>query len=328
MRSNPLHHLRTVVLVIGVGAIAFTGTACKKKSGGPGGGSWLVGDDGTMSNILSDGTLGEGYDLGVDRDLLAITCRGEATAFVVGEAGTLLRTFDGGATWETIDLGTEATLRDVAAGLPDRVYVAGDAVLLVSRDSGDNFTALPGAADHAWRSIATDHEGAVALALADDGSVWRWDDTALAMTPMTTLAGGRAIALSHDGATAVVVGDAGAMSRSDDGGLSWQRIETGTDVALLAAWATGSSWGPGEVFAVGEAGTVVRVEGSEVEVANPGLGTLRAIHIDGAGLGMAAGDNGEVLRTDDEGLSWLTLDVELGTATIRGLDSVEGAGHY
>jgi photosystem II stability/assembly factor-like uncharacterized protein len=324
MRSNPLRlRLRAVVLMIGIGAAAFAGAGCKKKSGGPGGGgAWLVGDDGTMSNLLPDGTLGEGYDLGIDSDLLAITCRGEATAFVVGEAGTLLRTFDGGETWDSIDLGVEATLRDVAAGNPDHVYVAGDGALLVSRDSGDSFDRLPGG-DRTWRSVATDHDGVVALALADDGSVWRWDETTSALTLMTTLIGGRALALSHDGTVAAVVGDDGGVQRSDDGGLTWQRVETGTAAGLHAAWVTGDA----EIIAVGDAGTVVRA-GATIDVASPGVATLRAVHIDASGAGLAAGDGGEVLRTDDGGATWQTLDVDLGAATIRGLDSVEGEGHY
>ena len=298
--------------------------ACKKKSGGGtggGGGAWLVGADGEMVNVDGDGVLGEGYSLGVDDDLLAITCRGLDTAFVAGENGTLLRTFDGGESWESIDLGSTTTLRDVAAAHTEHVYVAGDAGLWRSPDSGDTWAALP-AGDTAWRSIATHGDGSTALALAADGAVWRWIDGQTALAEVTRVSGARSIALSHDGRFAVVAGDAGALHVSDDGGLTWAPHPTGTTVDLHAAWVTGA----GHVIAVGDAGTVVRLDDDGLAVETPGSGTLRAVHLNGAGVGLAAGDGGEVLSTSDGGRTWSTLDLGL-TATLFGLDEIDGAGH-
>src|SRR5688572_30826856 len=102
--------LSDLLLLLAAGA-ALGAAGCKKKGGG-GGGAWLVGEDGLMANLQPDGTLGDGYSLDVDDDLLGIACRGEDTAFVVGEGGILMRTFDGGESWEALDAGTTATLRD------------------------------------------------------------------------------------------------------------------------------------------------------------------------------------------------------------------------
>ncbi|MCA9676021.1 MAG: hypothetical protein KC464_13365, partial [Myxococcales bacterium] len=296
------NHSRAARLALTIGAIALASitTGCKKKGtgGGGGGGAWLVGHAGTMANLLDDGTLGDGYALDADHDLYGITCRGLDTAFVAGDQGTVLRTFDGGDTWESLDLGTTATLRDVAAGGPDTVYVAGEHVLVVSYDSGDRWQPLRGGADHDWISLATEHTGAIALALDDAGALWRWDDVTGAMLEVTTVPGARAVTMSHDGHHAAVVGAGGAIVRSDDEGRSWTRVASGVDADLLAAWTTDD----GALIAVGAAGTVVRVTATGVTAATPGTATLRALHVDAAGEGIAAGDGDEVLLTHDGGV--------------------------
>jgi photosystem II stability/assembly factor-like uncharacterized protein len=310
------------MIVLSVALTALGG--CKKKGGGTGGGgggAWLVGADGEMVNVQGDGTLGEGYSLGVDDDLLAITCRGLDTAFVAGENGTLLRTFDGGESWESLDLGTSATLRDVAAAHSDLVYVAGDDGIWLSRDSGDSWSELPDG-DRLWRSIATHGDGGTALALADDGSVWRWTEGSNGLAQATSQPGARALAISHDGRYAAIAGDNGALAVSSDGGLTWAPHPTGTAVDLHAVWVTST----GQLLAVGDAGTVVVLQDDGISVETPGTGTLRAVHLNGQGVGLAAGDGGEVLATDDGGLTWSVLDLGV-SSVIYGLDEIDGAGH-
>jgi photosystem II stability/assembly factor-like uncharacterized protein len=317
--------MRTIHWAVLLGSTVLLTGACKKSgrtgTGGGGGGAWLVGEDGLMENILPDGTLGNSYEPGADGNLNGITCRGADTAFVVGDNGTFLRTFDGGETWEAVDLGTIQALTDVASGA-GAVFVAGDGVLQASYDDGDTWQALPGNGTGSWRSIATDHDGAVALLLRLDGSIWRWDATQGSMLEMTSMSGARSLSMSHDGLHAIAVGDGGALARSDDRGLTWTTVPTGIDVDLHAGWAAAD----GQLTAVGAAGTVVRVDAAGVEASAPGLGTLRAVHIDAAGQGIAAGEGGEVLTTSDGGDSWDVADVTL-SGTVLGVDSVDGAGH-
>jgi photosystem II stability/assembly factor-like uncharacterized protein len=289
---------------------ALLATGCKKKGGG---GAWLVGQDGLMANVEADGTLGEGYDLGGTDDLLGIGCRGDEVAFVVGEGGTALRTYDTGVTWEATDVGTAVALRDVAVAW-ELLYVAGDDGLRVSTDDGDGWTMLAGS-ERAWRTISTTDTGALALALADDGSVWRWDGVTL--TQASSLAGARAAMLSHDGRFAAVAGDAGALAISDDGGVTWTAVDTGTTADLHAVW----SGTHGEVLAAGAAGTIVRLADGVVTVSTPATATLRAVHIHD-GVGHAAGDGGEVLVTHDGGASWDVLAVAVA-GTVYDLDDIE-----
>ncbi|HTM20769.1 MAG TPA: YCF48-related protein [Kofleriaceae bacterium] len=320
VRSH-LVHLIAAAALLPVGA-------CKKSSNGPGGpggpsgpsGSWATGDDGSMYNLRPDGTLGNGYDLGIEQDLLAITCRGLDTAFVVGEQGIMLRTFDGGDSWEAIDLNTTRTLRDVAAAAPDLVYVAGDQLLLVSRDSGDSFTEVAAPAQD-WIQVVTDHTGAVAMALTAEGAVWRWTGGGTPQQVMS-LPGAASLSLSHGGAFAALAGARGLLARSPDGGLTWSMVDSGVTVDLHAAWITEA----GDLVAVGDAGTIVRAASGGVQVQTPGAGALRAVHINGQGEGLAAGEGGRVLHTGDAGITWQPLDVLLPT-TVRGLDEVNGDGH-
>jgi photosystem II stability/assembly factor-like uncharacterized protein len=308
-------------VLVGLALSALLGaTACKKKSGGPGG-SWLVGENGFMGNLREDGSVGEGYDLESDDDLLDIVCRGADTAFVVGEAGTMLRTFDGGATWESLDLGTRGTLRSVATAGPDLVYVAGEGVLKASPDSGATWRDLGADPSIAWQGVAAGHEGS-ALALSSTGAVWRAPAGASTLTQVGSLPQGRAVAMSHDGAHAAVVGAGRSLLRSDDAGERWRSIDLGRDVDLYGAWVTES----GDLIAAG-AGVIVRVSATdEVSISAPTTATLRTLHINHHGHGLAAGDGGTVLMTHDGGASWTTL--ELGyTSAIFGVDEVAGDGH-
>lgn len=318
-----------IIRAVFIGALVSSALACKKGGDDPSpgpddgdgpSGSWATGDDGSMYNIKPDGSLGPGYDLEADTDLLAIACRGLDTAFVVGEQGLMLRTFDGGDSWEAIELSTTRTLRDVAAARPDIVYVAGDQMLVRSIDSGDSWTevAVPAAS---WLQVVTDHLGATGLALADDGSLWRWADGQPPQLAIT-MAGAHGLAMAHGGAHAAIAGAGGLLARSVDGGASWAPIATGTEVDLHAAWVTDA----GDVVAVGDGGTVVRAAGDAVTISTPGAGTLRAVHINARGEGLAAGDAGQVLNTVDGGRTWRPLPVALPT-TIRGLDEVNGDGH-
>jgi photosystem II stability/assembly factor-like uncharacterized protein len=311
-------------MIVAAGCAAFVfATGCeKKKTGtGGGGGAWVVGQHGLMANIKPGGLMGDGYDLASEHDLLDITCRGKDTAFVVGEVGTLLHTADGGVSWEVIDLATTRTLRSVAAQGANTIYVAGDQLLVTSPDSGTTWHAIE--ATKSWLSVAAGAHGTTALALDASGGVWRYDSVLASLTQVATVPSAHAVAFSHDGFHAAIIGAGHTLSRSDDGGLSWQAVERGAELDLKDAWITAD----GQIVAVGAAGTVARIDGAGLaHVSTPAGGTLRAIHIDAQGRGLAGGDAGEVVQTFDGGASWahLTLPID---GTIFGVDDVDGDGH-
>jgi photosystem II stability/assembly factor-like uncharacterized protein len=320
MKKNFSAAVRFASISLALAAALTAAGGCKKKSGGGGGGgSWLVGDDGLMANVRADGTMGPGYNLGTTTDLLSITCWGIDTAFVVGEEGTLLRTFDGGESWDSIETGTTSTLRAVASGSGDVVYVAGDSILLVSHDGADSLAPIAGAPAKGWLSLGTDQSGAVALALADDGSVWRYQDTDGSIAQVASMPGASAVSVSRTGAVATIAGTDGQLMSSSDGGATWSAIELGSTIDLHAAWPTDA----GEIFAVGDAGTVAHIAADgTVALTTPGSGALRAVQMNAEGHGIVGGDAGEVLITDDRGATWRVIETGLA-GTIRGLDDIE-----
>ena len=314
-----------VSIVTSLIASALLAGGCKKKddtgSPGPGPSAWLVGADGLMAAVETSGTLGPGYDLDSDHDLLGIACRGLDTAFVVGELGTFLRTFDGGESWDVIDLDTTRTLRSVAAA-DDVVYAGGEGLLLRSPDRGTTWASLPVDPSAQWNAVTTGHGGG-ALALAVSGGVWRHDAVLGSFTSVASLAGARVVALSHDGFHAVVAGAGRSLLRSDDGGVTWRSLDLGRDVDLHDAWVTSA----GETIAVGADGIMVRVSASDsVATSTIATGTLRTIHINGRGIGLAAGDDGHVVSTEDGGVTWVQLPLGI-ERDIFAVDEVAGDGH-
>ncbi len=308
-------------------AVAVLATGCDKKKdtgdGGGGGGAWLVGEDGLMADLDQRGVMGDGYQLDSEHDLLGIACRGLDTAFVVGELGTLLRTFDGGASWDVIDLETTRTLRSVAAAGGDSIYVGGDGLLMMSPDSGATWAPLPVDPASSWLTVAAGHGGDRALALDGEGQVWRYDAGVGTAGQVARLDGARVVAMSHDGARGVAAGAGRALLRSDDGGASWRTIDLGRELDLHGAWVTGS----GDVIAVGAGGVIARIDGRDaVAIATRGVGTLRTVHVNAHGVGLAAGDDGEVLSTADGGLTWSSLGLAL-SGTVFGVDEIAGDGH-
>lgn len=293
---------------------------CKKKGGtpGPGPGGWLVGDDGLMAALTPDGSLDTSYELGTSIDLTGIACRGATDAFVVGEVGTFLRTFDGGETWESVYIGTPANLRAVAADTNGSVLVAAADGLWLSRDSGAHFASV---ATGNFSSVAMSDAG-TAIAVDDGGIVWRVDGDVASFE--TRFDGARVVAAAHRDWDAVVAGDGGILARSRPTLDRWQRIAA-QGIAVHAAWVGAD----GVVLAARADGAIVEQSGEAAPtVVMPATDVaLHAIHIDATGAGLAAGDAGTVLATDDAGATWRALDLPL-TTTIRGLDQLDGDGHW
>lgn len=303
-----------------------------KDGGNTSNSAWLVGEDGEMFRLTRDGDV-QTYPRQSDADFSAITCMGEATAWVVGEQGTVLVTRDGGEAWAEVavdagapDLTAVATAQAQPEGHETVVAVGTHGAVLRSTDGGAQWTALTGADVVDFSSVTLDEYGELTLATGLDGSIWRSTD-GRTMERVFSQSGEvlHGISASHTGERVVAVGNAGLVVLSDDKGTTWAPILAPTTRDLYAVRTAGHGR---EVVAVGQAGVVVRVDPAGVTAAehlDPAL-SLRGLHLRSPGTGQAVGDAGVVLLTDDLGQSWTPLPI--GTdVTLRGVDDFHAGGH-
>jgi photosystem II stability/assembly factor-like uncharacterized protein len=314
--------MKAVLVCLG---IVLAVGACKKGSntgggGGGGGGGWLVGTQGLMVNVETNGDS-RGYPLASTENLNGIACRYSGEAWVAGTHGTLLYTDDAGKSWRPQPVPTSTELRALATQDAGPVFVAGDGAFLASTDTGQHWTELSDGTV-SFRSIAAAQQADGVLALSQDGLLFAVDNNQLHQRG--SFAGARALAISPDGQTAIIVGDR-MISRSTDGGVSWQSLSGGN--ATFDAVRLGED---GEAFAVGSGGALAHISsGGLVTMQQLGNADLHAIHLaetdDAAtAAGFAAGSNGRVFITLDGGRTW--RDGPNVGGTVLGADMI-GAGH-
>ncbi|HET9623196.1 MAG TPA: hypothetical protein VFP84_17605 [Kofleriaceae bacterium] len=287
-----------------IGLVLLTGVATCKRSSGDAGGGWLVGASGLMRSIRPDHVAG-GFVPPARHNLNAIAAHNADEAWVAGDHGTLLYTANGGATWQSPAVATTADLRSVATSNLGPVFVVGNGVFLVSRDTGEHWRDA-GDGVTKYRSVAAAQDADTVLAISDDGGVWSYEHGRLIRR--THVLGARTVAVSPDGAIAVAVGD-DVIARSSDGGHTWSRLLTRDHVRYDDVRIDAS----GQAVAVGSAGAITHVafDGSVV-TQHLGAVDFHSVHIASIGeigenyetVGYVAGDGGRTWVTRDGGWSW------------------------
>lgn len=301
---------------LAIAFLAFVAVGCKKKGdggggGGGGGGGWLIGNAGLMVNIRDDTLVGE-YELGSTENLNAIACRYQAEAWVVGDDATVLYTKDGGESWTAQIVPTTAHLRTLATQDDGPVFLGGDGTFLVTTNGGASWTAL-GDGTRSFRSMSAAQAGTGVLALTEDGELWAYDGGLF--TQRSTVAGARAVHQTPDGEVIYTVG--AGIARSLDGGVTWRALAV--DPAIVFDDVRVNE--DGTAVAVGANGAIANVEiGGAVALQYVGGSSLHTIHIHGDEMGYAGGDDGQVLITEDAGLTW-RIGPNVGR-TVRGVDGI------
>lgn len=123
--------------------------------------------------------------------------------------------------------------------------------------------------------------------------------------------------ISMDGSSGWAVGAGGLVLRSTDGGVTWQRREAPTSLALLAVAQSGET-----ILAAGQGGLVLRHEGGTdwTESPTPSQERLFGLAIGPNGTAFAVGAFGTILRSNDEGATWTALTVDWSTITATGIE--------
>ncbi|HEU4727981.1 MAG TPA: hypothetical protein VFT22_08840 [Kofleriaceae bacterium] len=304
-----------------VSMLLVVGASACKKSGGGGGGGWLVGTSGLMLNVHSDG-LASGYSPATAETLNAIGCRYAGEAWVAGNHGTLLYTSDAGATWSPSAVPTSSDLRSLATQDFGPVFIAGNGVFLVSKDTGAHWTQVSDGQTN-FRSVAAAQDAETVLAVSDDGALWAFESQQL--VKRGSFAGARAVAVSPDGQSAILVGD-NLIAKSVDAGRTWSALSASESVRYDDVRVDAS----GQAVAVGAGGAIAHIafDGSVV-MQHIGTADLHTIHIAEVGedyesIGFAAGDGGHIWITHDGGWSW-TEGPNAGQ-TVLSVDEI-GEGH-
>lgn len=113
--------------------------------------------------------------------------------------------------------------------------------------------------------------------------------------------------INISGQTGVAVGAFGTILESKDSGASWSKVDSGTEFALLGVAVNGD-----KRIIVGQRGTVLvgKADGGWEPGTSNTESRLMQVSVNTAGLAVAVGEFGTVMRSKDSGKTWekLTLD--------------------
>ncbi|MBX3275202.1 MAG: hypothetical protein KF729_33360 [Sandaracinaceae bacterium] len=269
-------------------------------AGGERGPSWLAGAGGRLATIEDDHvrTRTDGPAVPI-RALGAIG----GAMVAVGEWGRILRQTEAGLVEASspTESGLAALLRIDAS----RLLAVGDFGALVDIRH-DRATLLGTPTQASLRDAVGGADGVIVV--GGGGTILRGLPEALVASAVE--GAGDLWAIDGAPSSAIAVGEDALVLRLNERGFSRvscdARGATLRDVARLTEG----------TFAVGDAGTIVRIEGSECALERSGGPTLHAIGRGPAGRPIAAGDDGVVLERSEAG-EWSRVGVDVLGASLR-----------
>lgn len=250
---------------------------------------YAVGEGGIILHSSSGGTW-TAESSGVSTALYDVA--GNATeVFAVG-AGGVIRRRNAGAFWTKENSPTARDLRGLTGTPSGDLYAVGDSATVV-RYNGGTWTATtdPALGGSSLNAIAATATGSPLYMTSTVGEIFRLSAGAYTRVYQSNLLDLRGIAATPFGLVAVGLEINGVILRSTDG-TAWN-LETLSAQSLLYAVAAGSA----EVIAVGEAGNMVRYDGSPWTPLSTGrTNQLRAVHAVDATHAWAVGLTGTLLQ--------------------------------
>jgi serine/threonine-protein kinase len=273
--------------------------------------TWLVGGGGQIATIDTDHvvTRMDGPSVPL-RDLA--TLGGAVVA--VGEWGHIVR--EGANGFALGESATDAGLGALATVDESRLVAVGDLGAMVIIGPEHATLATSGVRVSLHDVIANDGQ---LLVVGNEGTLLRGAPESLAASRIADA--GDLWSVAGTPTDAIVVGDNGFVSHVD--ASSHQVIAcAGVSASLRAVVRDGAI-----SYAVGEHGTIVRIEGSActteaITPASTTLPTLNAIAIGPHGRPFAVGDEGASFERGTDG-SWTATDLEAGRSSLRGVVRVE-----
>ncbi len=248
----------------------------------------------------------------VIQDIQAIN---STTLIAVGPKGSIIKSEDGGLSWYFIDANLTKDLYSVYFITDSLGYVAGDNIVMRTRDGGKTWETVMATtdyytdiyfkdADHGWVAGAY---GTI-LRTVDGGQNWK-----LATVPGNTLNWLNAIHFL-DYQTGFAVGDNSIILKSTDGGLTWREVyqdPSGFGPPLMDVYCLKDT----SVFICGDRGILWKINAkndlmNQVKgVTNDDLGRKVVHKIDFPDMnnGYVIANGGQIIKTTDGGRTWQRL---------------------
>lgn len=252
---------------------------------------------------------------GTNVELTAVLVEDGLHAFIGGVNSTLLRTADAGTTW-TVMTGVpnddvNALVRTAAGSL---VIAGDDGSVHRSTDDGATWTTHSTGVPDGFEALAT--AGAMLTAVGRDGQVVRSDDDGINWIVQNagTLDRLQAV-LADQPADVWVAGRNGTLRRTTDAGATWSVVPSGTGedlndllrlplnpAVMLAPLPTG------DVLRSADGGSTwaVMATGTSLEMSALACAHDSAVYL--------CGENGVVLVSNDEGLTWQAMSTPVNSA--------------
>ena len=294
--------------------VQFVGAKTGFAVGGHGA-IWKTDDGGRAWKLQSSGTTGSLQSACFLTDQIGWVAGREAVPFAGLDAGVLLFTDNGGQSWRPLGPQQLPGLSFVKFfGLEEGVVVgqpssSSPSGILKTGDGGKTWQPVAGTVSHSWRAAAfVDRELGVVAGHAGRLSLIGGEQLLTSKLPPQGLRSIRAVALQHDD-TGWLAGDGGLVLKTSSGGVVWEspatllpeELRQGIDFHAV-------EMRNGNVWLAGSPGSVIwhSPNGGQSwqKQATGQTAPLHAVRFASETQGVAVGDLGVILRTDDGGQSW------------------------
>ncbi|WP_419186075.1 WD40/YVTN/BNR-like repeat-containing protein [Rohdeia mirabilis] len=230
------------------------------------------------------------------------------------QTGDLVHSTDGGATWEVLPVNTTSTLNSVFFLDQQRGWCAGNGIFFTT-DGGATWTKA-----NDWGSIYTLHfvdelhgwaggNGGYVYRTTDGGQTWAFGVSVQSGWTVRDL-------WFRDALEGYAISIDGTFSRTTDGGASWSVVMDLTPSFLdpLPNTTAIEFVGANEVWVIGGETFMHSIDGGATwsQAAVPVDTWAHAAAFADALHGVAVGDSGNLVRTEDGGLTWTTVDTPYG----------------
>lgn len=290
--------------------------------------SWLdestvivVGHVGTIMKSEDRGTTWRYVSSGTAENLRGVRFFDRSHGIAVGDRATLLRTSDGGENWTVVPVPVTSSLTDVAYMTGHQVSVVGsNGTLLRTEDGGETWSSV----DLGTKNVLIDvafGDSLHGIVVGAHGSVFRTIDGGSEWTPVPVDTTVDYFGVDMRGSDAVVVGykvgpsRAGVILLSNDTGTTWHTADTS---GLNIYFRTVTMLDSGRIVAAGNYPRATDTDGVKVATSDDGGMTwaevregfpigyydLADIQFTPEGMGVAVGEHGSIMFSQDAGRTW------------------------